>query len=286
MNAATWRWIAAVPAPIYVALVAGSAEPAITPAGAAMAIALALPLVSLVTSRFGSWWYVPAAVGSVATVGLAVEAGSVAAAAVAPLVLGMLLGAPAFVLALFGTMRRSAAAGALGIIGVLAASSLDLAVVRGLAATAPSSAHAWAVSFSAVITAQGQALRDFATGAAVPAAPLSYTGDGVFDVLAAVAALGMLVSWLDPVARAGGADAATASLADRRVPDLSGPTADLGPSGTRSLVTAVAAVLAFEAGAAVTPVGALFALAVAAPIVVVVVVGLTRRRSAAAAGAR
>lgn len=281
MNGSRVRWLAVVPAAVYATITVWAADPVVSAASWAVVVALTLPLAAMGTERFGAWWFAPAVVALVVTSALALSGADVTRPPVAAFVLGIVAGAPAFTLAVVGAARRSPAAATLGVIATLAVGTLDLAVVRGLGAARPTSPNAWSVALSQVVTDQATSLRSFATGVAVPAAPLSYTGDVVFDALAVLALFGLLLGWLDPTARMGASDRSAALRSPATPPSGEAPTPGLGRSGTRSLVVAVAAVLALEVAASISPVDALMAVAVAAPAVVVSVIALAGRAPAA-----
>jgi hypothetical protein len=281
MNAGWVRWGAMVPAAAYATVVAVLAGPVVTLGALAVIVALFASLGSLVTRRLGGWWFAPSAVALAGTAVLALSAGSVAGPPVAPYLLGLVLGAPTLVLAVAGLGRRSAAWAPVSVMGGLAVDAVVLAVVRAIPPADGHSAHAWASTVTSVLSAQETSLRAFATGGAIPAPPLSYTGDAVFDALALIAFLGVLLGWLDPMVRSPTAPTPETRSAEYRPPDTVGPTAGLGPTGARSLVVAVGVVLLFEVAAALSPSDALLGLAVAAPAVVTLVLGVTDRGSRA-----
>lgn len=278
MNAGWVRWGAAAPAAAYATAVAMGAAPPDPVGTLAVTLAMVVSLGSLVTDRLGSWWFAPATVALGGTVMLAASIGSVVEPPVAPLVLGVLLGTPALALAVFGRVRDSAAWAPMALMGGLVADAFLLAVVRASPSGGGGSAHAWAGAASSVLTDQWASLRAFATGAAIPAPPLSYAGDVLFDALAVVALVGMLLGWLDPVARSVAVLRGGPDPPGYRPPDTVGPTPGLGRSGARSLVVAVGAVLVFELAAALSPSDALLGLAVAAPATVTLTLALTDRR--------
>ena len=222
---------------------------------AAAGVALALPLVAVVTPRFARWIYLPTAMVVGATAVASVAHVGLASPPFADLAMGILLAAPVGIFAVMAEHRASLSTVMLGLFGGLSILELDLATLRALPSVQPAGPTAWSTSAATVVGEQLSSLSQWAAAAGVAPPPLAYVGDAVFDALVLLAASGVLLSWLAFDARLG----ASAVQGPRGSPPPPGPAW----TGVRSLVVATGAILAFEEAAALNPVLALAGTVVA-----------------------
>ncbi|HYK92609.1 MAG TPA: hypothetical protein VEY07_01020 [Thermoplasmata archaeon] len=236
MNAATGRWLALLPLLVYAEYLVALARPPLNVEGMLMIVAISLPVVEIVTQRWGVWLYVP----GVAVLG-ALGAGLLRAlpsSETALLFLSLLAAAPVWWAAVSRRVCTSLAGSVLAIIATVELSLVAAFTAKGIEATTTGGTpSAWMSQFTSMFASQVESISAFARGSSIPPAPLGGVPDATFAVLAVLPLVVLVASWLAPAWRS------------RISAGQPGPR----PAHLGSLAVAVGAVLAFEGASLVAP---------------------------------